>query len=281
MESIRLTERATNWHDQVEVNRPLRLVRNVALAGPASRNGYRYSETSLQAAVPLYENKPVFLDHAANRQRPLDRGTRDLVGTIINCQFVDGRIRGDIRVLQTESGETFLNLVQSDAPGVGMSHVVLARRSADGKSVEEISEVLSVDVVINPATTQTFRESLDPENQFPADLASQLTTLQQERDQLRSERDSLKQKIDSILVRERVREMITRSGLTPELVSDCFQEQLIHAENDLARQRLIEDRLALLPRSPRRSLAARSSERLPADHSANARDEFLRVLRRR
>src|SRR5437870_725900 len=87
-----------------------RVVRNVALTGTQSRNGYRYTEEALRNAVPLYENKPVFLDHAANLARPYERSTRDLVGTIVQPRFEAGRIRGDIQVLPTEAGNTFLAL---------------------------------------------------------------------------------------------------------------------------------------------------------------------------
>ncbi len=153
MQLTTLSERISDWHSALEVDSSARLVRNVALTGRDSRNGYRYSEVALRTALPLYDHKPVFLDHAADRSRPHDRSTRDLVGTVINPRFEAGRIRGDIRVLDTDSGRTFLALATSDAPGVGMSHVVLARRSADGATVESIEDVVSVDAVINPATT--------------------------------------------------------------------------------------------------------------------------------
>ena len=64
------------------------------------------------------------------------------------------------QVLDTESGRTFLALIESDTPGVGMSHVVMAERSRDGETVERIHDVISVDAVVNPATTTTFHESI-------------------------------------------------------------------------------------------------------------------------
>ncbi|MEZ6056541.1 MAG: hypothetical protein R3C01_07540 [Planctomycetaceae bacterium] len=155
-----LTERLHDWHQDLTVDRTSRLVKNVALTGRDSKNGYRYSEAALQAAVVMYDHKPVFLDHAADKNRPHERSTRDLVGSIVNPRFESGRIRGDIRVLDTESGRHFLAMAEADTPGVGMSHVVVARRSADGQTVEQIADVVSVDAVINPATTTTFKESV-------------------------------------------------------------------------------------------------------------------------
>ncbi|GAB4159732.1 MAG: hypothetical protein Tsb009_37030 [Planctomycetaceae bacterium] len=154
-----LVEHISDWNTgNVKIDESQRLVRNVALAGLKSKNGYRYSEQALRDAIQLYEGKPVFLDHAHNQSRPYERSTRDLVGSVINTRFEAGRVRSDIKVLDTESGRTFLALVTASNPAVGMSHVVLARRSPDQTVVESIHEVVSVDAVVFPATTTTFRE---------------------------------------------------------------------------------------------------------------------------
>ncbi|MCH7687121.1 MAG: hypothetical protein IH899_10645 [Planctomycetes bacterium] len=155
------TERIQDWRTaDVTVDRTMHVVRNVALTASKSKNGYHYSPEALREAVVLYENKPVFLDHASNLSRPFDRSTRDLVGSIINPRFEEGRIRADIQTLDTESGRTFIALAESDSPAVGMSHVVLAERGRDKSVVEKIHDVVSVDAVVFPATASTFRESL-------------------------------------------------------------------------------------------------------------------------
>lgn len=159
MAITQLHERIHDWNSQVTTRADQRLVENVALAGPHSRNGYQYTEEALRQAVDLYNGKPVFLDHAGAGRSPLHRSTRDLVGSIIQPRYEAGRLRGDIRVVDTESGRTFLALIEAQTPGVGMSHVVLAERSPDGQRVERIQQVLSVDVVVNPATTNTFQEA--------------------------------------------------------------------------------------------------------------------------
>lgn len=154
-----LTEHVSDWRQEIVVEQAARTIRNVALAGPESKNGYRYSERSLKDAAALYENVPVFLDHPASPQRPRDRSARDLAGSVTNARYEGGRLRGDLKTLDTEAGRTLLALATSDGPGVGMSHVVLAERSRDGATVERIVEVISVDAVAFPATTRTFRES--------------------------------------------------------------------------------------------------------------------------
>ncbi len=154
-----LTEHVADWRSAIVVEQATRTIRNVALAGPESKNGYRYSERSLKEAASLYENVPVFLDHPASPQRPRDRSARDLAGSVTNARYEAGRLRGDLKTLDTEAGRTLLALAEADGPGVGMSHVVLAERSRDGATVERIVEVVSVDAVAFPATTSTFRES--------------------------------------------------------------------------------------------------------------------------
>ncbi|MCG6154892.1 hypothetical protein [Rubinisphaera margarita] len=155
----RLVESLPEWcvtSEQVDAEELC--VADVVLAGPESRNGYRYSERALREAVPLYEGRPVFLDHAVNANRPYERSTRDLVGSVQNARFAEGKIRSEIRVLDTESGRMFLALAASETANVGMSHVVIASRNKDKTVVERIDEVISVDAVAFPATTRTLRE---------------------------------------------------------------------------------------------------------------------------
>lgn len=156
--SEHLTEHVADWRSAVVVERETRTIRNVALAGAESKNGYRYAESALKGAARLYEGVPVFLDHPASPHRPRDRSARDLAGSVANVRYEGGRLRGDLRTLDTDAGRTLLALADADGPGVGMSHVVLAQRSGDGGLVERIVEVVSVDAVAFPATTRTFTE---------------------------------------------------------------------------------------------------------------------------
>lgn len=276
MPQFTLQERIDHWNDEVKIDAENRLVMNVALAGPVSRNGYRYSEAALISAAELYADRPVFLDHAAQRQRPFDRSTRDLVGSIQNPRFIAGRIRGDIRVLDTETGHHFLKLVEAGTPGVGMSHVVVAARSADGTTVDQIREVISVDVVINPATTTTFSESTDDPS-----LVEQLAALREECERLRTEVESLRQVCQQFQTRESVRQMLSASGLPPEALTECFERQLIQAESVAVRKQLIEDRASLLSGRPRERTPASSLARARPTQMNESHDEFLRVFRRR
>ena len=277
-----IVEECADWQSGVAVEHESRLVRNVALVGQVSRNGHAYSEGALQAATGLYERKPVFLDHSSDARRPHERSTRDLVGSIVNSRYAEGRIRGDIRVLDTDSGRTFLALAESDTPGVGMSHVVLAHRSADGKEVERIEDVISVDAVVGPATTTTFRESTsssqvtsnEPDGNRAAllkrkrDVASgEITELQNQLAQLRAERDELQSRLDqhetalrSESFRQEWRRTAAETGLPDYAITDEFLRQLETLEDDGSRRLLLRERVELLQRAsvdqPRSALRA-------------------------
>lgn len=186
---------------------PGRIVRNIALVGTESRNGYRYSEAALVAGVSLYEGKPVFLDHARNTLRPHDRSARDLVGTIVNARFEEGRIRGDVSVLATEAGTTFLALAESGSSAVGMSHVVVVERGPDGV-VTALVDVVSVDAVAFPATNATFAE------QLRADEGGDENPWETAWEQLTAERDRLAARVESLERDATLENVWTREGLT-------------------------------------------------------------------
>src|SRR2546422_11580985 len=73
------------------------LVRNVVLLGPQSRNGYRYTPSAMQAALPLYENRPIFLDHADEQTSPTRRKLRDFAGQVLAPRYEGERLRGDLK----------------------------------------------------------------------------------------------------------------------------------------------------------------------------------------
>ena len=274
MHSDTLTEDLSDWGSRLAIDSQARLVCNVALTGPDSKNGYRYSESALREAAPLYDQKPVFLDHAPDRLKPRDRSTRDLVGNIINPRYEDGRIRGDIRVLDTESGRTFLALANTNLPGVGMSHVVLAQRTADGSTVETIRDVVCVDAVINPATTQTFRENHNDTSSSPLppgegpgvrgpefqsaptaeSLNPQLSTLNQELLHLREQLATLETRALTAERQLDIQKLLAEAQLPPSALTPLFKQQLEQAPTSEARRELLRDRQALCeqhrPRTP-------------------------------
>jgi hypothetical protein len=142
---------------EATADREQNLVRNVVLLGPASRNGYRYTAEAMQQAVPLYEQRPIFLDHAETAAAPTRRALRDFAGQVVQPRLEGERLRGDLRLLGPHTAWLF-DLIEAAPRDIGMSHVVLGRRNPDGQSVEHIERVISVDIVAFPATTSSFQE---------------------------------------------------------------------------------------------------------------------------
>jgi hypothetical protein len=224
-----LTEHVQDWKTgEARVDQENRIVKNVALTGRESSNGYRYSEQALIEGLPLYENKPVFLDHPNSQTQPHRRSTRDLVGSVVNARYENGRIRGDIRVIDTEAGRTFLAFAQSNGPAVGMSHVILAEKNADGSVVEKIHEVVSVDAVVFPATTKSFQEQHGAAGQRGS-LQENLAWLTSERTTLEQQVARLQNELSQLSLRREVEQMLDQAHLPPQAVTDLFRGQLLSA----------------------------------------------------
>lgn len=157
-----LSEELSSSLNEVTMDRPTQRVRGVVLLGPESRNGYRYPADAMERALPLYEGRPVFLDHAEGPAQSTRRRLRDYAGQIQNPRMEGNRILGDLHLMGPHT-DWLLNLVESAPKDIGMSHVALGRRSSDGSVIEQIDKVISVDIVAFPAATTSFRESTQEE----------------------------------------------------------------------------------------------------------------------
>jgi cytochrome c553 len=261
-----LVEHLHDWHSaSLRVDRDARMVYDVALTAVESANGYRYLPEALERAVPLYERKPVFLDHAPAAHRPRDRSMRDLVGTIRAARYVEGRIRGDIEVVDTEAGRIFLGLVETQSPALGMSHVVLAQQDPAAKTITAIVDVISVDAVAFPATAATFAEqsesAIPPESTTPnvtchanpsctnscaacQPQISELTQLQQENAELRQQLQALQESQRELLQTQQVQTLLEAAQLPPDLLTHEFR-QLLEKTPPGLRPALIEERITL------------------------------------
>jgi hypothetical protein len=149
-------------HESI-ADREGQVVRNVVLLGPQSRNGYRYTSAAMEQAAPLYDGRPIFLDHVEGAGQPTRRKLRDFAGQVVQPRLERDRLRGDLKLLGPHTQWLF-DLIEAAPRDIGMSHVVVGRRAADGRCVEHIERVISVDIVAFPATTASFREgSMAPE----------------------------------------------------------------------------------------------------------------------
>jgi hypothetical protein len=139
------------------------IIRGVKLLGLISKNGRRYPENTLKAALPLYEGAKVNLNHARLPNDP--REYQDRIGLVRNPQLKDGKgIFGDLYYNPKHPCAPMLEWDAQSAPqNVGLSHNILGRIKKENNEivVEEIQNVISVDLVADPATTKGLFEHTD------------------------------------------------------------------------------------------------------------------------
>jgi hypothetical protein len=263
-----LIEHSLEWStSELQIDREARRVTGVALTSEHSRNGYRYLPEALAEAVTCYNQKPIFLDHGRVPVKPQERSARDLVGTVTNARFTQGVIKADIDVFATEAGDTFLALVSANAPGVGMSHVVLAEKSADGATVTAIHDVVSVDVVAFPATTTTFREQ-----------QSATGTLEAAQSQLQAARATIAS-YEAQDQQRRISEWIAQSGLPEFALTSGLTELLREAQTEGAAKQYLQDQLNVLAMAQRQRPQSWSRLNSGANDETTSTRAFVAALK--
>lgn len=170
----------TNRHVVLEHSQP-RVEGNtligVKICGAHSKNGYSYPQHVLRAAMPLYESAPVFVRHANKREEM--GGIRQLCahfGSLTNVRergnSGDVGLFADLPVRPTHPAAELV-LEGNGSEPYGLSHHAIVTMTDDGKAVAEIVAVHSVDLVTEPATTQTLFEEQDmPETNENNDAAA-------------------------------------------------------------------------------------------------------------
>jgi hypothetical protein len=159
MESIQ--EFANSGGSTLRVDRRAGVIRGVRIIGLESANGRRYLPEALQRAILLYERAKVNVNHPAGNPAA-NRDYRDRLGSIRNVSADNGGLRGDLHYNPKHALAEQLAWDAEHAPeNIGLSHNVEARTSRrDGKQVvEEITRVVSVDLVADPAATRGLFES--------------------------------------------------------------------------------------------------------------------------
>lgn len=139
------------------------LVRDVRICGEKSSNGYSYSQEARNQAVAMYEGAEINWDHTEGD--PEGRPSTDAVAFITNPRLAENglSVRGDVQVYMTHPyGPLFLEKARKNPKKFGLSHVVSGHFSEDGREVTDITDVISVDAVRNPATNANLRESERP-----------------------------------------------------------------------------------------------------------------------
>lgn len=131
--------------------------------GEAKGHGIKFSSAVLQDAVHLYENKPVFIDHAGLYQAPSVRnlaGTISMSGWSMEHKGVTAKLRpsgpaAEILLSIRDAAKADPAILEA----VGFSSVVHVKLDNQG-NVTKIVRVKSVDVVIDPARGGKFLSAL-------------------------------------------------------------------------------------------------------------------------
>lgn len=157
-----LTEQA-KFTKPLKVNRDSGIIFNVKVLGYESVNGRRYTPECIKAACEsgIYENKPVNKNHPANPDDP--RSIDDRIGKLFDVRYVEGDgARGNLMIDVTHpDAERIFRDAEQGTGFFGLSHN--AQGEGDYKDgvfvVRRLAEVRHVDVVADPATTNSLSES--------------------------------------------------------------------------------------------------------------------------
>jgi hypothetical protein len=158
--SVRLIERVAT--SLVRVDRAAGVLHGVKVLGRQSRNGRRYLPAALRAALRLYEGAKVNINHP-ERGGGKDRAVTDRFGVLRRVRLEADGIRADLHYLTRHPlAEMIAEAAERMPEALGLSHNAEGRTARRGgvETVEEITRVVSVDLVSDPATTGGLFESL-------------------------------------------------------------------------------------------------------------------------
>ncbi len=261
---------------RLRVDRTAGVIRGVKLLGLRSRNGRRYREQALAQAVNLYEGAKVNINHP--KGHPLSpRDYQDRLGMISNVEFrPDHGLFGDLHFNPKHTlSEQLMWDAEHASQNVGLSHNVLAstKREGDETVVEAITQVQSIDLVADPATTRGLFEQQTPREPITWDSLSheqlalhrpdllaeleshspQLTALETQLE-LATAREALIQR------RARIAELLQEHNLplptsqhtaSRQIVGEQFVATLLATDDDETLRRLVADRAALVQSAAR------------------------------
>ncbi|MFO0788182.1 MAG: hypothetical protein U0805_01920 [Pirellulales bacterium] len=158
---VRLTEISTTAASY-QVDEENGIIRGVKLIGPKSRNGREYAESALDNAVELYEGAKIYANHPRRQDVGEDRPLDDWVGVVRRPRRLPDGIYGDVELRkESKHFRGIVEMAKRFPNHVGFSHVADGESEMRGNTefVTRIREVLSVDLVTEPATTRGIFES--------------------------------------------------------------------------------------------------------------------------
>ena len=165
----------------VRVDREAGIIRGAKIIGYASKNGRDYLPDALRGAVHLYESAKVNIDHP-EKSAAQPRSYSSRFGILRNVNYVEGQgLFGDLHYNPKHALADQVCWDAENSPeSCGLSHnaSVSSRKSRGRDVVERIVVVRSVDVVADPATTNSLFESHQPNEGDPmSQIANAINSL--------------------------------------------------------------------------------------------------------
>lgn len=144
----------------LKIDREKGVIHGVKILGLESKNGRSYPKETAARALPLYEGAKVNINHTGGAG---PRDYQDRIGIIRNPVLgrADEGVYADFHFNPKHAmAEQLLWDAEHSPENVGFSHVIEGKtaRKAGRVVVEEIQQVLSVDLVADPATTRGLFE---------------------------------------------------------------------------------------------------------------------------
>jgi hypothetical protein len=189
-ESCILTE-SDNF--SVDVNKGI--IQNVKLVGFNSKNNRVYSRKCLEDALKLYEGAPVNANHVDSDK---EVSIYDRLGKIQNVKMTDQGVFGDFHFLKSHPmAERVLEAADKMPELFGFSHRAQGTVKSNKSGPEEVSKinnVLSVDLVSDPATTRSLHEAISNQGDNKMDDKEK----EVEKDTMQEEYDDMKKKMSDM-----------------------------------------------------------------------------------
>ncbi len=145
----------------LKTSRKANIIYGVKIIGFDSENGREYLPAALKGAIALYEGVNVNVDHPEDPTKA--RSVYDRIGKLINVRFVEGKgLYADLWLNPShELTPNIFTAAEKMPDQYGLSHNAQGEgETKDGVFiVSKITEVRSVDLVADPATTKSLSES--------------------------------------------------------------------------------------------------------------------------
>jgi len=147
-----------------EIDEEKGILYDLVALGPTSANGRDYPESTMRAALHLFEGRQSFANHT---KKPGDEPSiYDVMGVWRECRVDDGKVRGNFHyfkthVLAPRLVEAARRPELAGAFGFSISAQGRSRRQGDRQVIESLDQLTSIDCVALPATTKGIYESLE------------------------------------------------------------------------------------------------------------------------